>query len=66
MCLTIPGKIEKIKDNGNIIVNYSGEKRQADIAIVKVKKGDWVIVNNKIIIDKLSKDKAKKFLEVVK
>jgi hydrogenase assembly chaperone HypC/HupF len=66
MCLTIPGKIEKIKNNGKIIVNYSGEKRQADIAIVNVEKGDWVIVNNKIVIDKLSDKKAKKFLEVIK
>jgi hydrogenase assembly chaperone HypC/HupF len=66
MCLTIPGKVEKIENNGKIIVNYSGEKRQADISIVNVEKGDWVIVNNKIIIDKLSDKKAKRFLELVK
>ena len=66
MCFSIPGKVEEVKDSGKIIVDYSGEKREADMAIVSVKKGDWVIVNNKIIIEKLDKEKARKFKEGLK
>ncbi len=65
MCLSIPGKVERIEKSGKIIVDYSGEKREAEMAIVEVKEGDYVIVNNKIVIERISKEKAEKFLEVV-
>ena len=65
MCLSIPGKVASIR-KGKITVDYSGEKREANLALMDIKVGDWVIVNNKIIISKMPKEEARKILEAVK
>ncbi len=65
MCLSIPGKIIKI-ENEKFIIDYNGDKREAKMSLVDVKVGDYVIVNNKIIVAKIKEGQAKKFLEIVK
>ena len=62
MCLSIPGKVEKIEKD-KITVDYSGEKREADLSLVDIKPGDYVIMSNKIVISKLKKKEAEEFLK---
>jgi hydrogenase assembly chaperone HypC/HupF len=63
MCLSIPGKIVSIGEK--ISVDYGGEVREADFSLIDVNVGDYVIINNKIIITKLSEESAKKFLSTL-
>jgi hydrogenase assembly chaperone HypC/HupF len=64
MCLAIPGKIIEIKE-GKFVIGYGEEKRTVETSAVDVKKGDYVIVSNKIIINKLTKEQAEKFFELL-
>jgi len=57
MCLAVPGKIVKIKDN-IAIIDYIDEKREADCSLLDCKVGDYVIVSNKVVIDKIEKKEA--------
>ena len=65
MCLSIPRKIIKIK-NGKAVVSYNKEKRNVKTAIKNIKEGDYVIVNNGIIVGKLKKQEAEQFLKIIK
>ena len=64
MCLAIPGKIVKIKD-GNAIVDYGPEQRQASLGLIDCSVGDYVVVNSGFVIQKISKDDAEKAIEVI-
>ena len=68
MCLAIPGKIIEISsDKNHAMVDYGdGTKRQANISLVKVKKGDYVLVHAGFAIEILDEDEAKKTLELFK
>lgn len=59
MCLTIPKKVVSV-DKGIIKVVPFNDKKEQDVrTIIKVRKGDWVLTQNSIIIDKLSDKQAK-------
>ena len=62
MCLAMPGKAIKI-EKGFAIVDYSGEKRKVSTELVKVKPGDYVIVQAKFVVQKIPKKEA---LEAIK
>lgn len=62
MCLAIPGKVVKI-EKGFAIIDYSGEKRKASTDLIKVKSGDYVIVQAKFVVQKIPKKEA---LEAIK
>ena len=62
MCLQVPGKVIKVEEN-KVIIDYDIEKRQALIADIKPKVGDWVIVVGKFIVDLVPEDDAKFSLE---
>ena len=62
MCLAIPGKVTKV-EKGFATVDYSGEKRKASTELVKVKPGDYVIVQAKFIMQKIPMNEA---LEAIK
>ena len=65
MCLTIPGKIIKIE--GDIAtLDYGSEKRQAKLIDNKFKLGDCVLVQAKVVVEKVSEEQMKGWLEVVK
>ena len=66
MCLSIPGKVQEIKKNGKIVVDYGSEKRRADLSLVKIKEGDYVIIKEKIIIEIIPKEEAEKYLKLIK
>lgn len=66
MCLSIPGKIIEIKER-EITIDYGFEKRKVNLSMIdNLKVGDYIIVSNKIIIATVPKEKAKKFLELIK
>lgn len=65
MCLTIPGKLIEIKKD-KFIIDYGQEKREALASAIPVKIGDFVIVSNKVIINKLSKEQAESIYEMLK
>ncbi|MBI4146996.1 HypC/HybG/HupF family hydrogenase formation chaperone [Candidatus Woesearchaeota archaeon] len=62
MCLAIPGKV--IAVNGSIaLVDYSAEKREVIAKGVAVKKGDYVLVQFGMVVEKLSKQDALSAIE---
>jgi len=66
MCLAIPYKIQSI--NGNIAIVKSGsDSKEIDIRLVSgVKKSDWVLVNQKFAVSKISKKDALKMIDLIK
>jgi len=65
MCLTIPGKIIEIK--GDIAtLDYGSEKRQAKIIEGDYKLGDFVLVQAKLVVEKVSEEQMTGWLEVLK
>jgi hydrogenase expression/formation protein HypC len=64
MCLAIPGKIVEVGEN-YFVVDYESEKREVNFSMVEVAVGDYVIVNNKIIIAKVSEKRAREFINKV-
>lgn len=59
MCLAIPGKIVSISGE-KAIADFSGARKAINISLVKVKKGDFVMVHTGFAIGKLNKQDAKK------
>ena len=66
MCLAIPGRIVEVSsDKNHATVDYGdGTKRQANISLVDVKKGDYVLVHAGFAIEVLDKSEAEKTLEL--
>lgn len=62
MCLAIPGKIISI-NNGKAIVDYATEKREAIAKGIHVKKGDYVLVQFGMVIEKLPKKEARQAIK---
>ncbi|MBU1201592.1 MAG: HypC/HybG/HupF family hydrogenase formation chaperone [Nanoarchaeota archaeon] len=64
MCLSIPGKVVKIKGD-KATIDYQGEKREASITLKKeVKVGDYVIVSARFVMEIIPKDEARRTIEV--
>lgn len=63
MCLTIPQQIIAIKDKKGII-NFNGHIQEL-ISIIKIQKGDWVLVQNDIIIKKITENLAQKINKIL-
>ncbi len=64
MCLAFPGKIVEI--NGDMAkVDYVSEIREVGILSDEFKIGDYVIVQNKVVVEKIEKEKAESFLELI-
>ena len=68
MCLAIPGKIIEIDSEKNhALVDYGdGTKRKANISLVDVRKGDYVLVHAGFAIEVLDEEEAKKTLDLFK
>ena len=64
MCLAIPGKIIKIdSDKNHAMVDYGeGTKRRANISLVDVKVGEYVLVHAGFAIEVLNENEAKETL----
>ena len=57
MCLAIPGKIVLIEGD-KAVVDYEGEKREAILLNKEIKVGDYVVVQNKLILQSVPKKQA--------
>ena len=66
MCLAIPGKIVDIDvENERAVVDYGdGTKREANITLVEVKIGDYVLVHAGFAIQVLDEKDAKETLDL--
>lgn len=63
MCVAAPGKIIEI--NGDTaVIDYNGNKVNANKGIVDVKIGDYVLVHAGLIIQVLPEDEAENMLEL--
>jgi hydrogenase expression/formation protein HypC len=58
MCLAIPGKIVKIEEDRAVVEYYNGEKTNAKIVEGNYKEGDYVIVQAKLVVEKVPKKEA--------
>lgn len=66
MCLAIPGKIIEIdKNKEHAVVDYGdGTKRKANITLVKVKVGDYILVHAGFAIEVLNEKEAQETLDL--
>jgi hydrogenase expression/formation protein HypC len=58
MCLAIPGKIESITAD-TAVVDYGGLKKEANLSLVSVKVGDYVLVHVGFAIEKVDEKIAR-------
>lgn len=65
MCLTIPGRIIEIQGD-KAVISYGSEKREARLLDESFKAGDYVVVANKIIIERVSEQEAAEAIEAWK
>lgn len=63
MCVASPGRVIEINEN-DAIIEYSSNKTHANIGIVDVKVGDWVLVHAGLIIQTLPEDEATYMVEL--
>ena len=64
MCLTIPKQVVAVK--GEVIKVRSGKGEQEVATLIRVKKGDWVLTQNNVIIQKVKEKDAREVLEQMK
>lgn len=57
MCLSIPGKVVSV-NNDRARVDYGSEVREVDTRLVKPEVGDWVLVQNKFVVEIVSEEDA--------
>ncbi|MEF8835695.1 MAG: HypC/HybG/HupF family hydrogenase formation chaperone [Candidatus Thermoplasmatota archaeon] len=62
MCLAVPGMIEDIEGD-EAEIDFGGVTREANISLVDVDVGNYVIVHAGYAIEKLEEEEAKKSLE---
>jgi len=64
MCLAIPGKIIEIKKD-IATIDYGSEKRKAKIVEGNFKINDYVIVQGKIVIEKVPEDQVEQWINLL-
>lgn len=63
MCVAAPGRVIEI--NGDTaVIDYNGNKVNANKGIIDTKIGDYVLVHAGLIIQVLPEDEAKNMLEL--
>jgi len=64
MCLVIPTKVISIKGQ-KAIVNLTGRQQAVSTKLCLAKKGDYVVIQNNMIIQKMSPKQAQKILKLM-
>jgi hydrogenase maturation factor len=64
MCITIPRKVTATIPELKVLVNDKEEK--VDFSLVDVKEGDFVIIQNNVIISTVPQDEARYLLKLLK
>ncbi|MCB9359615.1 HypC/HybG/HupF family hydrogenase formation chaperone [Candidatus Woesearchaeota archaeon] len=65
MCMSIPGKLIKV-DGNKAIVQYDQEDREVTLLDPEIKEGDFVVVQNKLIMQKVPEKEALESIKVWK
>lgn len=65
MCLTIPKKVLSVKKNIAAVKNPLGERQELK-SMIKVKKGDYVLSQQNVIIQKIGKKQAEELIDLIK
>ena len=66
MCLAIPNKVIKIEEN-QATVQSGHHQHQVNLDLVKnVRIGDYLLIHEKLAINKMHKTEAKKILYIIK
>jgi len=63
MCLAIPGEIIDI-DGDIATVDYGSEKRKAKIVDGKYSVGEYVIIQGKVVCDRVPDEQVKRWLKM--
>jgi hydrogenase expression/formation protein HypC len=66
MCLAIPGKVVEIEESGeHAFIDYGdGTKRKANVSLVNVKIGDYILVHAGFAIQVLKEKEAQETLNL--
>lgn len=64
MCVAIPGKVLSIED-GKAVVDFSGNKVNAYIGLVKAEVGDYVLVHAGCVIQTMKQREAEEIIELM-
>jgi hydrogenase maturation factor len=64
MCITIPRKVTATIPELKVLVNDKEEK--VDLSLVDVKEGDFVILQNNVILSTVPQDEADYLLKLLK
>lgn len=64
MCLSIPGQIKSVRKK-IFSIDYGSKKREVSKSLVRVKRGDWVLVQNRTIVRKMPAKQAKEVLSLL-
>jgi len=66
MCLTIPKKVLSVDGQKAVVSRWDEKENQEVATIVKIEKGDWVLTQNGIIIEKIDEQQAQEIINLVK
>lgn len=68
MCITAPQKIITISGDLATVLNLNNKReRKINISLIKNPKiNDWLLVNANLAIKKISKQEAKKIIQIIK
>jgi len=63
MCLTIPYQV-KCPKGEKFVIMANGQEKDVISPLFKIKKGDWVLTQNNIVVKKITSKQAKKILDL--
>lgn len=66
MCLSIPGKIIRIKKDQQATADFGGIEKDINVSLVKVKIGDYVMVHAGFAIEKMESAHADSINKLIK
>jgi hydrogenase maturation factor len=64
MCITIPRKVTATIPELKVLIN--GKEKKVDFSLVEVKEGDFVILQNNVILSTVPQDEADYLLKLLK
>jgi hydrogenase assembly chaperone HypC/HupF len=65
MCLTIPAKIISLRKK-KALVDFNGQRKFVDLGFLKVKIGDYVLIQNNVIVKKINKKEIEEIFKYLK
>ncbi|MCD5396388.1 MAG: HypC/HybG/HupF family hydrogenase formation chaperone [Candidatus Pacebacteria bacterium] len=64
MCLALPYKVIS-RDKNKIQLDFFGKKRTVKESLIKIKPGDFVLVQKGVVVKKVPKKQAKEILKLI-